>query len=91
VELAERAAHGVEEHADQAAKTACLLADVTSGGEWSAAAAVTAAASTIRRRLGLPVEPEAMQGGTVAVSAPRHECHTRDRRRGLEPGFRGIR
>ncbi|WP_406054794.1 hypothetical protein OG462_04900 [Streptomyces sp. NBC_01077] len=39
MELAERARPGVEEHAGQAADAACRLADVASGGGWSAAAA----------------------------------------------------
>ncbi|MFF3843450.1 hypothetical protein [Streptomyces sp. NPDC001930] len=116
MELVERALPGVEEHADRAAESACLLADVVSAGGWSEVAAddaltaietlagalggigpelqdvlaaVTAAASTARRRLGLPVDtvPEPVAAG--AVPAPR--ASRRPRRRGLGPGFQGIR
>lgn len=109
-----RAGPGVEEHADQAAEVACLLADVVAEGGWSAAAAedalvaietlaeavagigpdvaevltaVTAATSTVRRRLGLPVEPEPAQSESGIVRGRR----TRLGRRGLGPGFQGIR
>ncbi|MFB8314665.1 hypothetical protein ACFC5T_40105 [Streptomyces sp. NPDC055961] len=117
MELVERALPGaVEEHADQAAESACLLADVVSTAGWSTAAAddaltaietlagalggigpevrealvaVTAATSTARRRLGLPVEvePEPAAGAT-AVPSPGGR---RPRRRGLGPGYQGIR
>ncbi|WP_435059746.1 hypothetical protein [Streptomyces sp. bgisy060] len=117
MELVERALPGVEEHADQTAESACLLADVVSGGGWSAAAAddalvaietlaqalggigpelaevlaaVTAATSTARRRLGLPVEADPEPASTAAVPAPRNGRRPR-RRRGLGPGFQGIR
>ncbi|MFF5491541.1 hypothetical protein [Streptomyces virginiae] len=116
VELVERALPGVEEYADQAAESACLLADVVSGGGWSAAAAddaltaietlaqalggigpevegvlvaVTSATSTARRRLGLPVEVDPGLAPTAAVPAPR--TRRQPQRRGLGPGFQGIR
>ncbi|ALO13641.1 hypothetical protein AQF52_8060 [Streptomyces venezuelae] len=115
MELVERALPGVvEEHADQAAESACLLADVVGTAGWSATAAddaltaietlagaldgigpevrevlvaVTAATSTARQRLGLPVEVEPVAGVTV-VPAPGGR---RPRRRGLGPGYQGIR
>ncbi|MFE1552736.1 hypothetical protein [Streptomyces sp. NPDC058718] len=39
MELVERALPGAEEHADQAAESACLLAAVVSAGGWSTVAA----------------------------------------------------
>ncbi|MFE6788216.1 hypothetical protein ACFVFF_38850 [Streptomyces sp. NPDC057680] len=116
MKLVERALPGVEEYADQAAESACLLADVVSAGGWSEAAAddaltaietlaealggigpelqdvlaaVTAAASTARRRLGLPVDTVPELAAPGAVIALRTSC--RPRRRGLGPGFQGIR
>ncbi|MFE0777826.1 hypothetical protein [Streptomyces sp. NPDC058861] len=53
--------------------------------------AVTAATSTVRRRLGLPVdtEPEPAPAATV-FGAPAPRAGRRPRRRGLGPGFQGI-
>ncbi|MFJ4343244.1 hypothetical protein [Streptomyces sp. NPDC088915] len=116
MELVERALPAVEEHADQTAESACLLADAVSAGGWSAVAAddaltaietlaealggigpelqdvlaaATAAASTARRRLGLPVDTEPEPAAAGAVPGPR--TGRRPRRRGLGPGFKGIR
>ncbi|MEU8543081.1 hypothetical protein AB0C52_24375 [Streptomyces sp. NPDC048717] len=52
--------------------------------------AVTAATSTARRRLGLPVDPGPAPGAT-ALPGPRVGRRTRSGRRGLGPGFQGIR
>ncbi|MFF0754567.1 hypothetical protein [Streptomyces sp. NPDC004267] len=117
MELVERALPRVEEHADQAAESACLLADVASEGGWSAAAAddalvaidilaaalaqidpevhealaaVTAATATARRRLNLPVDPEASTTATL-TGVPGPRTGRRPRKRGLGPGFQGIR
>ncbi|MBB1261592.1 hypothetical protein [Streptomyces alkaliterrae] len=116
MELVERALPAVEEHADQAAESACLLADVVSAGGWSVVAvedaltaietlaealggivpelrdvlaAATAAASTARRRLGLPVDTEPEPAVEGVIPAPR--TGRRPRRRGLGPGFKGVR
>ncbi|WP_431776478.1 hypothetical protein [Streptomyces cucumeris] len=116
MELAERAAPGVEQHAEQAAETACHLADVASPGGWSTAAAedvldaidtltealgsagpelvqalaaVATATGGARRLLGIAVddqEPE-QPAAAATVPAPRRP----PRRRGLGPGFQGIR
>jgi hypothetical protein len=52
--------------------------------------AVTAATSTARRRLGLPVDPEPAPDGTP-MPGPRAARRTRSGRRGLGPGYQGIR
>ncbi|MFE0776931.1 hypothetical protein [Streptomyces sp. NPDC058861] len=57
--------------------------------------AVTAATSTVRRRLGLPVdtEPEpapALAPAATVAGAPDPRTGRRPRRRGLGPGFQGI-
>ncbi|MGW3399153.1 hypothetical protein [Streptomyces hydrogenans] len=54
-------------------------------------AAVTATTATVRRRFGLPVEPDPAPPGTEWVTAPRPVRRLRPRRRGLGPGFQGIR
>ncbi|UZI34004.1 hypothetical protein [Streptomyces sp. VB1] len=115
MELAERAAPGVERHAEQAAETACHLADAAGLGGWSSAAAedvldaidtladslgsagpelaqalaaVAAATNGARRRLGLAVDDqEEPPAAAATLPAPRRP----PRRRGLGPGFQGIR
>ncbi|MDV5143189.1 hypothetical protein R1T08_02405 [Streptomyces sp. SBC-4] len=54
-------------------------------------AAVTAATATARRRFSLSVEPDPAPAGTERVSDPRPARSPRPRRRGLGPGFQGIR
>ena len=115
MELAERAAPGVEQHAEQAAETACHLADAAGPGGWSTAAAedvldaidtltealssagpelaqalaaVATATGGARRLLGIAVDDQGPeQHAAAAVPAPRKP----PRRRGLGPGFQGIR
>ncbi|MDX2291690.1 hypothetical protein R6G00_05830 [Streptomyces roseofulvus] len=114
MELVGRALPAIEEHADQAAESACLCADAVSAGGWSTVAAddaltaietlaealggigpelqdvlaaATAAASTARRRMGLPVDTEPEPAAAGAVPSP---CTgRRPRRRGLGHGFKG--
>ncbi|MFJ4745391.1 hypothetical protein [Streptomyces sp. NPDC088775] len=116
MELAERAAPGVEQHAELAAESACHLADAAGPGGWSAVAAedvldaidtltealggagpelaqtlaaVAAATNSARRHRGLAVEDHEPEPPAAAamLPAPRRS----PRRRGLGPGFRGIR
>ncbi|WP_329624734.1 hypothetical protein OG357_33875 [Streptomyces sp. NBC_01255] len=57
-------------------------------------AAVTAATATARRRLGLRVDPEAdceVSTSATVPGVPGPRTGGRPRRRGLGPGFQGIR
>ncbi|MFI1798998.1 hypothetical protein ACH427_16855 [Streptomyces sp. NPDC020379] len=115
MESLRRAAPGVEHRAEQAAETACHLADATVRGGWSTAAAedaldaidtlvealgsvgddavaqalavVAVATGDARRSLGIAVDDRAPEPVTAAVPAPRRP----PRRRGLGPGYQGIR
>ncbi|MEU3220153.1 hypothetical protein [Streptomyces sp. NPDC006971] len=116
MELAERAAPGVEQYAELAAETACHLADAAGPGGWSAAAAedvldaidtltealggagpelaqtlaaVAAATNGARRHLGLAVDDQEPEPPVAAATLP--TPRRPPRRRGLGPGFQGIR
>ncbi|MBZ3918148.1 MULTISPECIES: hypothetical protein [Streptomyces] len=112
----ERAAPGVEQHAERAAESACHLADLTGPGAWSTTAAedaldaidtltealgsadpeltqvlaaVAAATNDARRLLGIAVEDQEPQPPAAAAFMP--AARRPPRRRGLGPGFQGIR
>ncbi|MGW1252259.1 hypothetical protein [Streptomyces sp. NPDC002535] len=115
MELAERAAPGVEQYAELAAESACHLADAAGPGGWSAAAAedvldaidtltealggagpelaqtlaaVAAATNGARRHLGLVDDQEPEPPAAAAtLPSPRRP----PRRRGLGPGYQGVR
>ncbi|MDN3262877.1 hypothetical protein QWJ26_24335 [Streptomyces sp. CSDS2] len=116
MELAERAAPGVEQHAEQAAEAACHLADAAGPGGWSTAAAedvldaidtltealgsagpelaralaaVAAATDGARRLLGIDVERREPEQPAAAATVP--PARRPPKRRGLGPGFQGIR
>ncbi|MGI5485068.1 hypothetical protein [Streptomyces lavendofoliae] len=73
--VVERALPAVEEHADQAAESACRLADVVSAGGWSAVAADDAltAIETLAEALGGigPELQDVLAAATAAASAAR--------------------
>ncbi|MFD4178198.1 hypothetical protein [Streptomyces anulatus] len=116
MELPDRAAPGVEQHAERAVETACHLADLAGPGDWSAAAAedvldaidtlteslgsagpelaqalaaVAAATNSARRHLGLAVDDQEPEPPAAAVTL--HAPRRPPKRRGLGPGFQGIR
>ncbi|MFD3534168.1 hypothetical protein [Streptomyces sp. NPDC058664] len=75
MELVERALPAVEEHADQAAESACLLADAVNAGGWSAVAADDAltAIETLAEALGGigPELQDVLAAATAASTARR--------------------
>jgi hypothetical protein len=112
----ERAAPGVEQHAELAVETACHLADLAGPGGWSAAAAedvldaidtltealgsaepelarvlaaVETATGDARRLLGIVVDGQGAVPPSAGAVVP--AARRRPRRRGLGPGFQGIR
>lgn len=111
-----RAAPGVEQHAERVVEAACHLADLTSPGGWSTAAAedaldaidtlaealgsagpelahalaaVAAATGDARRRLGIAVGDQEPEPPAAAAAVP--PARRPPKRRGLGPGFQGIR
>ncbi|MFF9887655.1 MULTISPECIES: hypothetical protein [Streptomyces] len=116
MELAEQAAPGVEQHAEQVTETACHLADAAGPSGWNTAAAedvldaidtltealgiagpelaqalaaVTAATDGARRLLGIAVDEQEPDSPAVAAAVP--PGRRQPKRRGLGPGFQGIR
>ncbi|MGW8730528.1 hypothetical protein ACWGNF_31380 [Streptomyces sp. NPDC055808] len=109
----ERAAPGVEQHAEQVAESACHLADLAGPDGWSTAAAedvldaidtltealgsagpelthalaaVAASTGDARRRLGIDVDDQEEPPAAMVAAARRPP-----KRRGLGPGFQGVR
>ncbi|MFC7931811.1 hypothetical protein [Streptomyces cinereoruber] len=94
--LVDRVWPGIEEQTDKIVEVACELADATAGHGWSAAAAdALVAIDTLTVALAR-VDPDVREA-LIAVTAatapgvPGPRGGRRSRRRGLGPGFQGIR
>jgi hypothetical protein len=112
----ERAAPGVEQHAEQVAESACHLADLAGPDGWSTAAAedaldaidtltetlgsagpelaqalaaVAAATGGARRLLGIAVDDQEPEPSAAAAMVP--AARRPPKRRGLGPGYQGVR